>query len=39
MAIFRTREAAEATMKGDPFVLEEIVKAYAIRDWGDRMLG
>ena len=38
MAIFRTLEAAEAFVKGDPFMLEGIVKAYAIRDWGDRML-
>lgn len=38
MAIFRTREAAEAFVKGDPFVQEGLVKSYEIRDWGDQML-
>jgi uncharacterized protein len=38
MAIFRTREAAEAFTKQDPFILEGIVKSFAIRDWDDRML-
>jgi len=38
MAIFRTREAAEAFAKQDPFVLEGLVKSYVIRDWNDTML-
>jgi uncharacterized protein YciI len=38
MGIFRTREAAEAFVRQDPFVLEGLVKAYVIRDWDDRML-
>ena len=38
MAIFRTREAAEAFAKQDPFILEGLVKAVAIRDWNDAML-
>ena len=38
MAIFRSRDAAEAFVKQDPFVLEGLVKSYAIRDWDDRML-
>jgi uncharacterized protein YciI len=38
MAIFRTREAAEAFVKIDPFLLEGLVKSYAIRDWNDTML-
>ena len=38
MAIFRSREAAEAFVKEDPFVLEGLVKSYDIRDWGDQML-
>jgi uncharacterized protein YciI len=38
MGIFRTREAAEAFVKGDPFALEGLVKAYTIRDWNDAML-
>ena len=38
MALFRTRDAAEAFAKGDPFLLEGLVKEYEIKDWGDRML-
>ena len=38
MAIFRSREAAEAFVQQDPFALEGVVKSYAIRDWNDRML-
>lgn len=38
MAIVRSREAAEAFVKQDPFALEGLVKSYAIRDWNDRML-
>ena len=38
MAIFRTREAAEAFAKEDPFILEGLVKSVAIRDWSDAML-
>ncbi len=38
MAIFRTREAAEAFAAQDPFILEGLVKSYAIRDWNDTML-
>jgi len=38
MAIFRTREAAEAFVKDDPFILEGLVKSYVIRDWNDTML-
>jgi uncharacterized protein len=38
MAIFRTREAAEAFVRVDPFALEGLVKSYAIRDWNDQML-
>ena len=38
MAIFRSREAAEAFVKQDPFALEGLVKSYAIRDWNDLML-
>jgi uncharacterized protein YciI len=38
MAIFRTREAAEAFVKEDPFVLEGLVKSYVIREWHDAML-
>jgi uncharacterized protein YciI len=38
MALFRSREAAEAFGKGDPFLLEGVVKEYQIREWADRML-
>ncbi len=38
MAIFRTREAAEAFSRQDPFILEGLVKSFAIRDWDDQML-
>jgi uncharacterized protein len=38
MAIFRSRDAAEAFVKQDPFILEGLVNSYAIRDWNDTML-
>ncbi len=38
MALFRTRAAAEAFAKGDPFLLEGLVGEYQIKDWGDQML-
>jgi uncharacterized protein YciI len=39
MGIFRTREAAEAFARQDPFILEGLVKSVVIRDWNDTMLG
>ncbi len=38
MAIFRSRAAAEAFAAEDPFILEGLVKSFAIRDWNDTML-
>ena len=38
MALFRTRAAAEEFAKGDPFLLEGLVREYQIKDWGDQML-
>jgi len=38
MALFRSRAAAEAFAKADPFYLEGAVKEYQIKDWGDNML-
>lgn len=38
MAIFGTREAAEAFVRQDPFVLEGLVKSYSIRAWNDSLL-
>ena len=38
LAIFRSREAAEAFVKQDPFILEGLIKSYDIREWADQML-
>lgn len=38
MAIFKTREAAEAFVKEDPFIVEGLVKSFIIKDWNDTML-
>jgi uncharacterized protein YciI len=38
LAIFRSREAAEAFVKQDPFILEGLVKSFVIREWKDAML-
>ena len=38
MGIFRTREAAEAFSREDPFILEGLIQSFAIRDWDDTML-
>lgn len=38
MAIFKTREAAEAFSMEDPFILEGLVKSFVIKDWNDAML-
>lgn len=38
MGIFRTREAAEAFAKQDPFILEGLVKSFVIKDWADTMI-
>ncbi|HVV82941.1 MAG TPA: YciI family protein [Kofleriaceae bacterium] len=38
MAIFRSRAAAEAFAAGDPFLLEGLVAAYQLKEWGDQML-
>lgn len=33
MCVFRSREAAEQFISGDPFVLEGLVAASAVREW------
>ena len=33
MAIFTTREAAEEFARGDPFVLNGVVRSWHIREW------
>jgi uncharacterized protein YciI len=38
MAIFKTREDAEAFSREDPFVLEGVVKSIVIKEWGDALL-
>ncbi len=38
MGIFRSRAAAEAFAKQDPFIIEGLVRSYVIRDWNDTML-
>ena len=38
MAIFKTREAAEAFAKQDPFILEGLVKCFVIKEWRDALL-
>ena len=38
LAIFRTREAAQAFVEQDPFILEGLIKSYDIRGWGDEMI-
>jgi uncharacterized protein YciI len=35
MSVFRTREAAEAFVAGDPFVLNGVVKAWTLRAWNE----
>jgi uncharacterized protein YciI len=37
MAVFRTREAAEEFVAGDPFVLHGVVKAWHIREWNEAL--
>ena len=38
MAIFRTRAAADDFAARDPFILEGLVKSFAIREWDDSLL-
>jgi uncharacterized protein YciI len=35
MAIFPTREAAEAFVDGDPFRLNGVIQGHEIREWND----
>ncbi|TQS47123.1 YciI family protein [Cryptosporangium phraense] len=35
MAIFRSRQAAEDFVAGDPFVLNGVVRGYTIREWNE----
>ena len=35
MAVFLSREAAEEFVKGDPFVLNGVVRSWEIREWDE----
>lgn len=37
MGIFTTREAAEAFVRADPFVLNGVVRGYEIREWNEAL--
>ncbi|HYM16838.1 MAG TPA: YciI family protein [Dehalococcoidia bacterium] len=39
MAVFTTREAAEEFARGDPFVLEGVVRSWTIREWDEVLAG
>ena len=39
MAIFTTREAAEAFAKSDPFVVNGVVRRWSIREWNEAIAG
>jgi uncharacterized protein len=38
MAVFATREAAEEFARGDPFVLNGVVRNWEIREWDEAFL-
>ena len=38
MAIFKTREDAEAFAREDPFILGGLVKSFVIKEWRDSLL-
>ena len=39
MAVFTSREAAEEFAKGDPFVLNGVVRSWHVREWGEALAG
>lgn len=39
MAVFTTRDAAEEFARGDPFVLNGVVRAWQIREWNEALSG
>jgi uncharacterized protein YciI len=39
MAIFTTREAAEEFARGDPFVINGVVRSWQIREWDEALAG
>jgi uncharacterized protein YciI len=38
MAIFRSREAAEEFVRGDPFVLNGVVSGWELREWNEGLV-
>ncbi len=38
MGVFTTREAAEEFVRGDPFVLNGIVRNWTIREWNEALV-
>jgi hypothetical protein len=38
MAVFRTREAAEAFVKEDPFILNGVIKNWLVREWNESLV-
>lgn len=38
MSVFRTREAAQAFVDGDPFIHEGVVASYEIREWNEVLM-
>jgi uncharacterized protein len=38
MAVFTTRDAAEEFARGDPFVLNGVVRSWEIREWNEAFL-
>ncbi len=38
MAIFTTREAAEEFVRGDPFVLHGVIRAWTVREWNEALV-
>ncbi len=38
MAIFRSKEAADAFAAQDPFILEGLIETFTVRPWLDQML-
>lgn len=38
MAVFTTREAAEEFVRGDPFVLQGVIRNWTIREWNEALV-
>jgi hypothetical protein len=38
MAVFTTREAAEEFVAGDPFVVNGVVRDWAVREWNEALV-